>query len=129
MALLYVPHYGKLNFTRHGVLTVANSRARDVAPYQGEVLGYGGFLQTVGTVAGQTAIQIRNETKTPDLDYFIVLPYFTLTGGGKVEGGTLIASPTFNAGDVFWLDVDAISTAPADLSFWLTCRFFVSQEV
>jgi len=131
MATLYVPYYGQLRFKVSGVVAVGDGQFRDVPPDDGEVITYGGFLETLGGGAGtSTDVQIRNASKTPDEDLFSVLPVFEVdTATGELEGGELIASPKFNAGDIFWLDADAISTAPANMHVWLVCRFFREVRV
>lgn len=129
MGTLYVEHVTEVLLRRSGVLTVANDRYKKKMPYDFEIIGFSGYIQTLGTGAGtSTDIQVRNETLTPDLDYFSTKPTFEVdTASNQLEGGELIDSPIGYAGDVLCLDVDAIpgGADSADVDVWLMVRFFI----
>ena len=117
-----VKHYyvTLLYFHIIGTVTVADNKWKiPDLPDDGEILGYGGFINTLGSGAGtSTDIQIRNEETSRD--YFDTKPTFEVDSATKkLEGGDLIDSPTFKAGQTLVLDVDAVSTNPADVDVWL----------
>jgi len=126
MATLFIPTYECLRFKISGVVAVGDGQFPDWAPYDGQLLTYTGYLETLGGGAGTfTRIQLRNVTKTPDQDLFAVRPAFQVDiGTGELEGGEFIASPTVRAGDEVRLDVDNVSTNPADMTVTVRCRFF-----
>ena len=119
-------YISEVPFRLPGAITVADNKWKREMQFRGEILGYRGFIKTLGTGGGtSTDIQLRNQTTTPDKDYFSTKPTFEVDSASNLlEGGELIASPTFQAGDVLVLDVDAISTGPADAEVTLLCGFF-----
>lgn len=131
MGLVKVAFLDMIHLYVVGAVTVADNKWRVQVPYGGEILKYGGWIQTLGTGAGtSTEVQVRNVSTTPDKDYFTVAPTFEVDSATKLlEGGTLIASPTFRANDLLALDIDAISTGPADMDIWLLCQFFREVDV
>lgn len=102
-------------------VTTGNGKWKATMPDNGEILAFGGYVKTLGSGAGSSIdIQIRNETMTPDRDYFKVEPTFEVDSATNLlEGGELIDSPVFRKDDVLVLDVDAISTNPSDMDVWI----------
>ncbi len=119
-------YISEVPFRLVGSITVADNKWKREMEFRGEILGYRGYIKTLGTGAGtSTDIQIRNQNTTPDKDYFSTKPTFEVDSASNLlEGGELIASPIFQAGDVLCLDVDAITTGPADAEVVLLCGFF-----
>lgn len=125
----YVP--GFLRFYALGTVSTGDNKWKTVAPYDGEILEFGGYIRTLGSGAGtSTDVQIRNATTTPDRDYFSTKPTFEVDSTTNLlEGGELITTPLFHERDTLCLDIDAISTNPADVEVWVFCSFFKEVEL
>lgn len=109
-----------------GALGVGDGKAKVKMPYSGEILAYGGYVSVLG--GGNTTIQLRNSTVSPDKDYFASAPScLNASATGLLEGGLLIDSPTFNADDVVELDIDA--TTGTTLQIWALCGMFKAATI
>ncbi|MDP2727239.1 MAG: hypothetical protein Q8P59_06815 [Dehalococcoidia bacterium] len=121
-------------------LTVADAVFRAEAPFDGEILGsrngpvVTGHIQNGGTGAGTyTEIQIRNTTT--GRDYFTTAPRFNVddedtNGRAVLSGGVLGMEPTFKAGDILALDINAIpgGSNSAQAVIYLTCGYWRSVD-
>ncbi len=125
MATLYTTHIARVYFHVFGTLTTGDDQWVSQMPWDFEILEFGGFIQTLGSGAGtSTDIQLKNQTT--NVDYFEVKPTIEVDSAtGLVQGGQLISTPTGRKNEALALDIDAISTNPANLDFWVDCRFFV----
>ncbi len=96
--------------------------------FDGEILAYGGSLETLGTGAGDyLELQLRNSSLTPSKDYFTNKPTIEVNSAtGLVEGGELCDAPQFWAGNVIHLDLDRVLAAAnsANLHFWLLVQMY-----
>lgn len=99
-------------FVIPGTITAADGKAKWKAPFAGEVVAVEGYITTLGTGA-TTSTDIQVSIGAVDL--------LTTVGAFEVDSATnllesqvLRPNPTFDADDVIEIDVDAISTAPAD---------------
>lgn len=92
--------------------------------YRGEIVGYAGSLAVLGSGAGtSTDFQVENEET--GVEYFDDQPTVEVNSGTKtIEGGSLIDSPTFRAGETLRAYISAISTAPEDGILRLLCIFY-----
>ena len=118
---------GLLYFHLLGTIAAGDGKWKVVAPLDGEIIGFGGYIKTLGSGAGTgTDIQLRNETRSPEKDYFSssLKPTFDVDAATNIlQDGTLVANPTFRAGDILCLDVDSVSTNPGDADIWIVCSF------
>jgi hypothetical protein len=125
MGVVKIPYLTVLWLEARGALSTGDGKDKVVAPSDGEILEYGGSIGTLGTGAGtKTEIQVRNGTR----DYFTSKPAFEVNAASNLlDGGGLIASPTFKKDDTLELDIDAISTGPENARIGLLCQ--CSREV
>jgi len=120
-SLIEIAYHDTLEFTKEGVVAVGDNQFKVKAPFDGEILEHDGWLDILGGGAGtSTDVQIRNENTS--VDYFATLPTFEVDSATKrLEGGVLINSPTFKKDEWLVLDVDVVSTNPADMTIRLMC--------
>lgn len=129
MATAEIVYYSLVRWHAYGTLTAANDKWPVEMPEDFEIIqdSFGGSQGTLGSGAGtHTQIQLRNATKTPDLDYFSTRPTIEVDSNTRrVEGGELISDARGSKGDIVWLDLDAVpgGGSPANLEFWVLCRF------
>jgi len=120
-----VAYYDTLEFVKTGSFGAGNNLFQVKAPFRGEVLEYTGFLGTLGIGAGEsTDIQVRNVDKNKN--YFATRPTFEVDAATRrLEGGELIASPTFEQGEWLRLDAPVVPSGgnPSDLTVRLLCQF------
>jgi len=98
------------------------------APYAGNVEGLEGWIKTLGSGAGtSTDIQLRNSTANPDRDILSTKGTFEVNSATNLLEGQVVdaANAAFAAGDVIEVDVDAISTGPADATLYMAVGMFV----
>lgn len=100
-------------FVIPGTISTGDGQAKWEAPFAGEVVAIEGFLGTLGS-GGTTSTDVQASIGAVDL--------LTTVGAFEVDSGTnllesavLKPNPTFDIGDVIEIDVDAISTSPADM--------------
>jgi len=95
-----------------GTITAADGKAKWKAPFAGEIVAVEGYITSLGSGAGtSTDVQVSNGA----VDYLTTLGTFEVDSATKLlEGQVIKPNPTFAAGDVVEIDVDAVSTGPAD---------------
>jgi hypothetical protein len=91
---------------KSGTVTVGDSKDRVEVPFAGKVFSVSGSIETLGTGAGQTRIQVRRDTT----DILSTRGDFVVASGtGLMEHQVLNTEELrFIGGAVFYLDVDAI---------------------
>jgi len=111
-----------------GTITVADGKWSWKAPYAGEIVSVGGYITTLGSGAGtSTDIQLRNETQTKDI-LSTVGAFEVNSATNLLEGQVVsVANATFAKNDVIDLDVDAVSTNPADAEVWAVVNLFMDD--
>ena len=116
MSTIVIPYYAIISFKFPDTVTVNEEFPFGPMPYEGEIVGWSGGIANLGTGAGtSTDFQLINESRTPDLNYFSIVPTFEVDSATKVlEGGQLIDSPTFSAGETLKGKITAVSTSPED---------------
>lgn len=99
-------------FVIPGTIAAGDGKAKWEAPFAGEIVAVEGFITTLGTGAGTSVdIQVSNDST----DYLTTLGTFEVDSATNLlEGQVLKPNPTFEVSDVLEIDVDAISTSPAD---------------
>ena len=113
-----------------GAITVADGKWKWKAPYAGEVIAVGGYIKTLGTGGGTgTDIQLRNETPAPDVDILSTVGRFDVTAATNLLQNQVVNvnNASFAAADIIGLDVDAISTGPADAVVWMVVNLFMDD--
>jgi len=108
-----------------GVLTVANSKRKWVAPYAGELKKVSGFIETLGGGAGtSTDFQLRNATTGHDM--LSTVGAFEVDSADNLLEGQVVDDiyAPFSKGDIIHLDCDAISTNPSDAHIDMTVVLF-----
>ena len=112
-----------------GTITTGDGKWSWRAPYAGEFTAVGGYIKTLGTGAGtSTDIQIRNETDS-NKDLLSTIGAFEVNSATNLLEAQVInvTNASFAANDVIDLDVDAISTSPADAIIWAVINLFVDD--
>jgi len=112
-----------------GTITVANGKWSWRAPYAGEVISVGGYITTLGSGAGtSTDIQLRNETDA-NKDILSTVGAFEVNSATNLLEGQVVsaANATFAKNDVIDLDVDAVSTNPANAEVWAIVNLFMDD--
>ncbi|KKN82083.1 hypothetical protein LCGC14_0313500 [marine sediment metagenome] len=88
-----------------GTIVTGDGKAKIKMPAGGRILKVKGFIEDVGTGAGQTRIQVSNGAT----DYLTTRGDFVVASAtGLLENQVLAASPTFDRNDTLELDVDGI---------------------
>ena len=111
-----------------GVITVADGKWSWKAPYAGEIISIGGYIQTLGAGAGtSTDIQLRNQTQAKDI--LSTVGAFEVDSATNLLEGQVVnpTNATFAAGDVIDLDCDAVSTNPATAQVWAIVSLFLDD--
>jgi len=112
-----------------GTVTVANGKWSWRADYAGEFVSVGGYIPTLGSGPGtSTDIQLRNETDG-NKDILSTVGAFEVDSATNLLEGQVVnpANATFAKDDVIDLDVDAVSTNPADASVWAVVNLFMDD--
>jgi len=106
-----------VELTASGTITVADGKAQCTMPFAGEIEDIQGYIETLGTGAGtSTDIQISNGAT----DYLTTVGAFEVDSATNLlEGQVLASNPAFEIDDIIELDVDAVSTNPADIHIWV----------
>lgn len=125
MSTIIIPYVTVIYFHFPDTVTNGEEFPFQNVPYNGEVVGWFGGLANLGSGAGtSTDFQLTNETTTPDKDYFQVQPTFEVDSATKVlEGGRLIDSPKFSAGDTLKGRITAVSTGPEDAVVGIVVKY------
>jgi hypothetical protein len=90
-----------------GTITTGDGKFYYEAPAAGKIAKVDGFIQSLGSGAGQTRIQIHDATS--GIDMLGTRGDFVVASGTKrLENQVLISDPSFIKGDILRLDVDAI---------------------
>jgi hypothetical protein len=129
LGVVKIPYITTIYFHVTGTHSaIGDNKDRWEAPYDGEILAYGGSIETLGSGAGDyVEIQLRNSTLIPNLDYFDTKPSFDVDSATSLlEGGELRDAPQFWAGNVLMLDLDHVLTATdsADIHFWVLVQMY-----
>jgi len=96
-----------VSFIVEGTIVTGDGQSQWEAPYAGEIVAVEGFIANVGTVGGQTRIQISCGAT----DYLTTEGDFVQASGtGLMENAVLAVNPTFDAGDIIELDIDTVPT-------------------
>lgn len=108
-------------FSIRNVITVGDDKWKVMALAAGEFTDVDGFIKTLGTGAGGTKIQLRNETQ--GRDYLGPRGDFVVAGGNHVlQNQTLVDDASFLGGDIIALDVDAIPANSDSADFVVTAH-------
>lgn len=93
-------------FRLRGIISAGDARASQVMPAAGEIVAVSGAIRDLGAGAGQTRIQISNDTT----DYLATRGDFVNTTPANFEmvNQVLGADLTFEGGDQIDIDVDEI---------------------
>lgn len=112
-----------------GTITTGDGKWSWRAPYAGEVIAVGGYIKTLGSgAATSTDIQLRNETDS-NKDILSTVGAFEVDAATNLLQAQVINvnNASFAANDVIDLDVDAISTNPADAVIWAIVNLLVDD--
>ena len=113
-----------------GAIATGDGKWKWKAPYAGEVIAVGGYIKTLGTGAGTgTTVQLRNSTPAPDVDVLSTVGRFDVDAATNLLQNQVINvnNATFAKSDLVELDVDAISTAPADAVVFILVNLFLDD--
>ena len=111
-----------------GTITTGDGKLSWKAPYAGELIAVGGDITTLGSGAGtSTDVQVRNSTQAKDM--------LSTVGAFEVNSATNLleaavvnqANCAFAKNDVLMMDVDAISTGPANARIRLFVVLFMDD--
>ncbi len=106
-----------------GTIAAGDGKCKWKTPAGGRILAVNGWIETLGTGAGQTRVQISNGAT----DYLSTPGDFVVASATNfMENQVLVASPTFNRGETIEVDVDAIpgGADSANLHIWLYVLLF-----
>jgi len=111
-------------WSRGTISATGDGKYKWSAPSAGKIVQVEGFINTLGTGAGQTRFQIRNATSSPNVDYLSTPGDFVVASATKkLENQVLITSPSFYMGDEISLDCDDIpggaDSANACIQMWV----------
>lgn len=108
------------------VITVADGKAKWLAPYPGELKAVEGDITTLGAGAGtSTDFQISNGAT----DMLSTVGAFEVDSATNLMEGQVVddTQAAFAAGDIIEADCDAVSTNPADALIRLHIVLFVDD--
>lgn len=117
-----MPSLALIELARSGTLTTGDGKVKVKTPAGGRILAINGFIQTLGSGGGtSTDVQVSNG----GTDYLSTKGTFEVDSGTNVmENAVLGTTLTFDRADTIELDIDAISTNPADVRVYVYCLMF-----